>query len=84
MNFAFQDAPPAGFSILNVPGFPSLPKGARRMLLFSETHFFNQPASRARDPQEQADEAGAGQALNLLFDGLMRRGEDCGSVLQGA
>jgi len=54
------------------------------MLLFSETHFFNQPASRARDPQEQADEAGAGQALNLLFDGLMRRGEDCGSVLQGA
>ena len=33
-------------TILNYPGFQTLPKGVRQMLLVSEAYFFNEPASR--------------------------------------
>jgi hypothetical protein len=36
-------------TILNYPGFQTLPKGVKQMLLVSEAHFFDQPASH---PQE--------------------------------
>ncbi len=32
-------------TILNYPGFQTLPKGVRRMLIASEEFFFDQPAS---------------------------------------
>jgi hypothetical protein len=32
-------------TILNYPGFQTLPKGAKQMLVASETYFFDQPAS---------------------------------------
>jgi hypothetical protein len=35
-------------TILNYPGFQNLPKGVKRMLLASETHFFDQPASHCQ------------------------------------
>jgi hypothetical protein len=37
-------------SIMNYPGFQTLPKGVRQMLLVSEAHFFDQPVSH-RQPQ---------------------------------
>ena len=32
-------------TILNYPGFQTLPKGVRQMLLVSESYFFNEPAA---------------------------------------
>jgi hypothetical protein len=39
---------PMNQTILNYPGFQSLPKGVKQMLLVSEAHFFNQPARRPK------------------------------------
>jgi hypothetical protein len=36
---------PMNTTILNYPGFPSLPKGVKQMLLASEAFFFDEPAS---------------------------------------
>jgi hypothetical protein len=38
-------------TILNYPGFQSLPKGVRQMLLVSEAYFFNEPAPVHREQE---------------------------------
>jgi hypothetical protein len=50
MNATLHAEKPMNMTILNYPGFQTLPKGVRQMLLVSEAYFFNEPASR---PPEQ-------------------------------
>jgi hypothetical protein len=38
----------ANRTILSYPEFQNLPKGVKQMLLFSESYFFDQPASSAK------------------------------------
>jgi len=49
-------------TILNYPGFQTLPKGVRRMLIASEEFFFDQPASLRQD------ESGCGDFINFAFE----------------
>jgi len=44
MNATLHAEQPMITTILNYPGFQTLPKGVRRMLLVSEAYFFNVPA----------------------------------------
>jgi hypothetical protein len=57
-------------SIMNYPGFQNLPKGARQMLLFSETHFFNEDAARPAAQADAARERRSRQALRSLMTRL--------------
>ena len=50
MNATLHAQQPMNTTILNYPGFQTLPKGVRQMLLVSEAYFFNEPAP---DHQEQ-------------------------------
>ena len=50
LNATLHVEQPMNTTILNYPGFQTLPKGVRQMLLVSEAYFFNEPAS---DHQEQ-------------------------------
>jgi hypothetical protein len=43
---------PMNTTILNYPGFQTLPKGIKQMLVASEAHFFDQPASHHKEQQE--------------------------------
>jgi hypothetical protein len=45
MNTTLHAEQPMNTTILNYPGFQTLPKGVRQMLLVSEAYFFNEPAS---------------------------------------
>jgi hypothetical protein len=45
-------------TILNYPGFQTLPKGLRQMLLVSEAYFFNEPAPDHRQREVAAGKAG--------------------------
>jgi hypothetical protein len=60
-------------TILNYPGFQSLPKGARQMLLVSESHFFEQavphPAQVNIPVRAETDNAG--------FSVLLKRFTEC-------
>jgi hypothetical protein len=55
-------------TILNYPGFQTLPKGVKQMLLFSEAHFFEQLASHGAKPWENKPE------FRRLFDKTVDRG----------
>jgi hypothetical protein len=41
-------------SIINYPGFQTLPKGAKQMLLASEAYFFDQPVSHHQEQKSAA------------------------------
>jgi len=41
-------------SILNYPGFQTLPKGVKQMLVASESHFFDQPAPHRKEQNRAA------------------------------
>jgi len=45
MNSTLQAELPMNTTILNYPGFQTLPKGVKQMLLVTEAHFFDQPVS---------------------------------------
>jgi hypothetical protein len=49
MNETLHTEQPGNTTILNYPGFQTLPKGVRQMLLVSEAYFFNEPASDHRE-----------------------------------
>jgi hypothetical protein len=42
-------------TILNYPGFQALPKGIKQMLVASEEHFFDQPASHHKEQKRNGD-----------------------------
>jgi hypothetical protein len=43
---------PMNASILNYPGFQTLPKGVKQMLVASEAHFFDQPAPHYKEQRD--------------------------------
>jgi hypothetical protein len=57
-------------SILNYPGFQTLPRGARQLLLVSETHFFEQPASHRQNLNGIAQAVRASRCLKVLLTTL--------------
>ncbi len=57
MNETLHAERPMNTTILNYPGFQSLPKGVRQMLLVSEAYFFNEPASDHREQEVVAKRA---------------------------
>jgi hypothetical protein len=42
-------------TILNYPGFQTLPKGVKKMLLVSEAYFFDEPASHRMEQRESSN-----------------------------
>ncbi len=56
MNTTSQLEEAMNTSILNYPGFQSLPKGIKQMLVASEAHFFDQLASHGKGHQAAARE----------------------------
>jgi hypothetical protein len=51
MNTTLHAEQPMNTTILNYPGFQTLPKGVRQMLLVSEAYFFNEPASHHQEEE---------------------------------
>jgi hypothetical protein len=54
MNETLHAEQPINTTILNYPGFQTLPKGVRQMLLVSEAYFFNEPAPDYRQQEVAA------------------------------
>jgi hypothetical protein len=65
MNETLHTEQPVNTTILNYPGFQTLPKGVRQMLLVSEAYFFNEPASDYRE--RKAVSMRANRDLNNLM-----------------
>jgi hypothetical protein len=51
MNTTLHAEQPMNTTILNYPGFQTLPKGVRQMLLVSEAYFFNEPAPHHQEQE---------------------------------
>jgi hypothetical protein len=58
LNATSHEAQQMNTTILNYPGFQTLPRGVRQMLLVSEAFFFNEPAPCHRDHRVAAMQAG--------------------------
>jgi hypothetical protein len=56
MNATLRAEQPMNTTILNYPGFQTLPKGVRQMLLVSEAYFFNEPAPDLQEEKGAAQE----------------------------
>jgi hypothetical protein len=56
MNITWQAEQQMNTSILNHPGFRSLPRGVKRMLLVSEAHFSEKPGSHHQGPKGAVQE----------------------------
>jgi len=68
MNTTLQnEEQPMNTTILNYPGFQSLPKGIKQMLLASEAHFFDQPASRHKEQKSTAQEMRTNRGLKIFL-----------------
>ena len=74
MNAPLHAEQPMNMTILNYPGFPTLPKGVRQMLLVSEAYFFNEPAPDHREQKVLAGRANRGSkdfmGISLLPAGV--------------
>ena len=60
MNATLHAEQPMNTTILNYPGFQTLPKGVRQMLLVSEAYFFNEPAPHHQEQKVVAKGANRG------------------------
>ena len=73
MNATLDAQQPMNTTILNYPGFQTLPKGVRQMLLVSEAYFFNEPASRHQE-QEVVDQRANRGAEDFMGISLLPAG----------
>ena len=60
-------------TIMNYPGFQTLPKAVKQMLLVSEAHFFEQPAAHHQEQNGKAGEVAAYRNLRDLLRGPLIR-----------
>ena len=67
MNTELQAEQQMNTTILNYPGFQTLPKGVKQMLLISEAHFFEQPAPHHQQQNERPQEMGTYRNLKDLW-----------------
>lgn len=58
-------------SILNYPGFQNLPKGARQMLLVSESHFFDESGSHPATQDGPPLDARANRGLKVVWTSML-------------
>jgi hypothetical protein len=58
---------PMNTTILNYPGFHTLPKGIKQMLVASEAHFFDQPASHDKEQRGAHQGMRANGGFKVLF-----------------
>jgi hypothetical protein len=58
-------------TILNYPGFQRLPKGVKQMLLVSESHFFDQPASHHTGQKGAAQEMRTNRGFMVFLASLL-------------
>jgi hypothetical protein len=54
-------------TIMNYPGFQTLPKGLKQMLLVSEAHFFDQPARPPQEKRRAVQATITGRDLSVYF-----------------
>jgi hypothetical protein len=54
-------------TILNYRGFQTLPKGVKQMLLVSEAHFFDQPASDHKEQKVLARDMSTKRGFKVLL-----------------
>ena len=71
MNTTFETEQPMNTSILSYPGFQTLPKGIKQMLLVSEAHFFDLPVAHHSEQKAAAREMGAHRGLKVLLTCLV-------------
>ena len=85
INAALDAEQPMNTTILNHPGFQTLPKGLRQTLLFSETYFFNEAAPDHQAQKVVAERAGRSAAefmgIPLLPAGFHYRIQDEAAML---
>ncbi|MGA2176407.1 MAG: hypothetical protein ABSH38_15635 [Verrucomicrobiota bacterium] len=67
MKSTFQAEQQMITTILNYPGFQTLPKGVKRMLLVTEAHFFDQPAPHHQEQKGVAQEMRSNRGLEELL-----------------
>jgi hypothetical protein len=67
MSMTLQFEGPTDTTILNYPGFQALPKGIKQMLVASEAHFFDQPASHHQERQRVTQEMSANRGFKVLI-----------------
>jgi hypothetical protein len=72
MNSTLQAEQRMNTSVINYPGFQTLPKAVKKMLLVSEAHFFEQPAPHPQEQRVLAQEIRSNQGLrSFLVNPLM-------------
>jgi hypothetical protein len=81
MNRTLHVEQPMNTTILNYPGFQTLPKGVRQMLLVSEAYFFNEPAPVHQEREVAVRRAGRDSVdfmgISLLPAGFTRYATPC-------
>jgi hypothetical protein len=53
-------------TIMNYPGFHTLPKGIKQLLLVSETHFFNEAAPQCMEQKDTAHASRTDRRFNAV------------------
>ncbi len=83
MNTTLQDAQPMNTTIMNYPGFQTLPKGIKQMLLVSEEHFFDQPVSHYKEQERAAQELRTSRGFKVFLTNLWpgQRMEEAGCTI---
>jgi hypothetical protein len=71
MNTTLQGKQAMNTTILNYPGFQTLPKGTKQMLLASEAHFFDQSASHHDEQNSTAQEIRTGRGFKVCLTSLL-------------
>jgi len=73
MNTTSQVQQPMNTTILSYPGFQTLPRGIKQMLVASEAHFFDQPASHHTGNARPWEDGLLGKEPVLVVAGKMGR-----------
>ncbi|HUD48816.1 MAG TPA: hypothetical protein VMR33_18430 [Candidatus Baltobacteraceae bacterium] len=77
MNTILQVQQPMNATILNYPGFQTLPKGIKQMLVASEAHFFDQPSTHHKGQKVGAQE----MSVNHRFKVVFQKNTECSPAL---
>jgi hypothetical protein len=73
MKHRMTEEGPMNATILNYPGFQTLPKGIKQMLLVSESHFFDPPVPHYTEQENAAQAARSNRAFSLSFQASAER-----------
>jgi hypothetical protein len=74
MTTTSQAEQPMNPTILNYPGFQTLPRGIKQMLLVSESHFFNQDTSHYKKQTGANGKTSLSRNFKFRLTGLLLPG----------